>query len=331
MRKKVTAFFLCLIIIFSFSACTKKAGNLVALGDSVAFGFGVEPDDAYPAILYEILRKDGTVGAYMNLAENGITSSVLLESLHNMDKENLDALRNASVITLNIGGNDVLLPFLAHLPEMAPAILEVLSFITEARPTLSELMDFAAEMQELFGNFSVTDIFKLFSFMNRATEVMGNAEELLASLNALEIMGLLTLLTGTLSEGLTEELNKGTENFSNKFEKIIEWIEDTAPNAAVIVNTVYNPIPKNMFDMDLDISAEAEIYIGKINEIIIDKSTGRYLVADVGARFGRQANILDIMNFEFDGARMFLNLDMIHPNRRGHEIIADLIREVINL
>jgi lysophospholipase L1-like esterase len=86
-----------------------NSSSLVALGDSITYGYHLEPNqtapspNAFPNLI-------GTKGAYRvtNLGVPGITSTDLLNSIIHPVGNARTALENADVFTLYIGGNDLL-------------------------------------------------------------------------------------------------------------------------------------------------------------------------------------------------------------------------------
>ncbi|MGF6148754.1 Acyl-CoA thioesterase I precursor [Kingella potus] len=95
-----------------FAACTKTArqaaiprgGTVLALGDSLTYGYGAPPEAAYPARLAEI-----TGWKVVNGGVSGDTSEQALERLPALMR------RQPALVLLGIGGND----FLRRLPEAA--------------------------------------------------------------------------------------------------------------------------------------------------------------------------------------------------------------------
>lgn len=82
------------------------AGGYVALGDSIAYGYGLsDKNESYPSLVAAGL---GTEVA--NYAVNGMTSGGLLTALKNMEQDGagLARLKNAFLITVSIGSNDLL-------------------------------------------------------------------------------------------------------------------------------------------------------------------------------------------------------------------------------
>lgn len=87
--------------------------SIVALGDSVPAYYGVKENEGYVSQLSELLTLAGISNTVKNLAVSGNTSSSLLTQL--AKPEVLADISKADVITLNIGGNDLLSPLLGLL------------------------------------------------------------------------------------------------------------------------------------------------------------------------------------------------------------------------
>jgi len=126
-------FLLLLSVILAPNVFAKEISSnklLVALGDSITFGYNLENNlshvskEAYPKLIGE--KFDYRV---RNLAVSGWTSEDLLNALKYDDKYR-DATRHADLLTLNIGGNDVL-GYLTTLDSLNPQmdIDELMSMI----------------------------------------------------------------------------------------------------------------------------------------------------------------------------------------------------------
>lgn len=89
--------------------------KLVALGDSIARGYGLDNPEtqAYPAILSSSIKAllDGVDVDYMNMAVDGMTTDGLLSLLQRSKM----AIKDADIVTLCIGANNILQPFLMSL------------------------------------------------------------------------------------------------------------------------------------------------------------------------------------------------------------------------
>jgi len=317
----------------------------IALGDSVPAGYGVRSlDEMHTHIFYEILENEQYANEYINMAVNGLTTSALLSLLSSSDESDLLNFMNASVITLNIGGNNFLLTFSKYIPDAdemnriiteamdfvceAEALLhDIISFVEESQDTITEVSDIASEIMEITDSPSFSDIFRLSGIIQRASAVLGDTIEVLDAVSGfekavvdildraaeLELLSAISLMLGTFPPELEAELERELRGFSDDFAEIISWLEDHAPNALIIVNTVYNPIPAQLFGMPLNLSNRANTLIQSMNETIYNESSGgRYVVSDI---YSILSNQLDFMNVSFD---------IIHPNSIGHSLIAQL-------
>lgn len=117
---RVLVWVLCGISFFLPSVSTtpgdyeQKIVHYVALGDSIAGGYGLEhaETESYVGRIAQALEiKYGAVEV-TNFGENGLRSDELLEILENPDNEKHDkylkAIQGADLITLSIGSNDLL-------------------------------------------------------------------------------------------------------------------------------------------------------------------------------------------------------------------------------
>lgn len=114
MKRKLWAMIMCicmLITIFPVQAlATDETPSYVALGDSITTGYGLADVDteAFPVL---VAGETGTT--LTNLAVDGETSASLLEKMNDADVS--AAVQSADVITLTIGGNDLMNALYAYL------------------------------------------------------------------------------------------------------------------------------------------------------------------------------------------------------------------------
>lgn len=106
MRKRILAMLLCLCMVLCMIPLTASAAEAetpkvyVALGDSIPAGVGLGEDEtAFPELLAE---KCGYT--LENLSESGATSA----DLANTVKDNLTKVASADIITITVGGNDLM-------------------------------------------------------------------------------------------------------------------------------------------------------------------------------------------------------------------------------
>lgn len=74
--------------------------NVVVLGDSLAAGFGVDPSEAYPALLQEQIRRAALPFKIINAGVSGDTTAGGLRRIDWLMKQPVD------VLVLELGGND---------------------------------------------------------------------------------------------------------------------------------------------------------------------------------------------------------------------------------
>jgi len=293
----------------------------IALGDSIPAGFGIEAEENYTSVFYQKLKEEGCADEYINMAENGKTTAMLLEFLNNTDEEELIAFQNAHVITLNIGGNNILLPFLKYMPNIADTVIAV----SEIGTIASDAAEVFTEARAIVENFSASDIFRILDVLSEISEILDDAASVFDRIISFRAGNLMPLLLGSFPAEAEIELNEGVNNFSAELKEIIDWLEINAPNATIIINTVYNPLPENIFGIRLEIFDTADRFVGIINDIIFEMQEEKsILVSDVHMHFKNEINIIDVMNFYLDLSSLNFNLDIIHPNSTGHKIIAEL-------
>lgn len=116
MKKVIIAFVACFCVLTTLVFVAATVWNApvryVALGDSISSGYGLEDPEtqAFPALLAAEDEAELT-----NLAVAGTTSSGLLTMLD--EEAVVEAVRNADVITITIGGNDLMDALYAYLAE----------------------------------------------------------------------------------------------------------------------------------------------------------------------------------------------------------------------
>jgi lysophospholipase L1-like esterase len=269
------------------TSCPNTPRYYVALGDSVASGYGLPThEESYPAIFYNLLEKEGYVNNYANMAYNGFTTTMLLEYLHNMDIKNIRILENARAITLNIGGNNILVPFFEYLSNLRVVSgTDIIIYGTES--VISGAWSFisgvrSGVMSRMSGfdeNCNVATVY----IMSGINEMKTGAGSIIAGTGEI-ISGtpdVLSTLNGSFSPVLREDLERGVQLFSVDFIDIIALIKQRAPRATIIVNTIYNPIPQEILGTSLEISNVTNRLIESMNSIIIRESRRGYLVADI--------------------------------------------------
>src|ERR1043166_6435691 len=98
--QKTWTIFLMLFAILNSCALHAQTKGLLVLGDSVAAGFGLEPDQAFPALLQE---KIDSAGLHWRVINGGLSGDTTAGGLRRIDwllKQKVDLL------LIDLGGND---------------------------------------------------------------------------------------------------------------------------------------------------------------------------------------------------------------------------------
>lgn len=278
------------------SAKDKKDFTYVSLGDSIATGYGlpdyvpgVESRSAYTSLL----KQDIGATDMVNFAVDGMNSTQLLQALNNETKGSLmyDKLLNAKIITLTIGSNDVLQPFLGVLANEFGADVRDLNKI------ITDLLN--------SGETGQLELIAKFENLNRETTGLRNNKALntgveMFSKNFPEIIKKLKAISPNAEIYVT--------NIYNPYEEV----------------EFKNPINQTTI---LDLDSIAEEYTDKLNDVFSSNSLD-YSLIDIENKFNDAftdksmkhplVNV-DIANYNFDP----------HPNLLGHTVIADSVSSYI--
>jgi len=306
----------------------------IALGDSVPAGSGMAEADRYTTLFAKMLMDEGYINRYVNMAEDGLTATMLLDFLRNLDEYDLALFQSAHVMTLNIGGNDILAPLIYYLPtqeDVVDIIFELWDFIQETMAVVPYVMEIARDFQEASEDFSLWRVWQL-PGLNRmvqdASPVFSEVTDMFDRVDNLQLVGLLPLLEGSFSPELDAALLSSVEAFAIEFNEIIAWINTHSPDAVIIVNTVYNPVPIEIAGISIEgLSQRAGELIQSINTVILESAEIKgYLVADVYAAFANDPD--NMMNFFIDTSTLTFSFDIIHPSIVGHKLIANITYEL---
>ncbi|MHC1696215.1 MAG: GDSL-type esterase/lipase family protein [Eubacteriales bacterium] len=266
-KKRFLSVLLALCTIFTLSVpaladssapALPKTAVLAALGDSIPAHYGLPEEQGYVAVLASLMKDSGIDTTVQNFAVSGLTTDALLAMLK---KPEASVLSGADIITLSIGGNDVLG-----------------LFVDIIKSSLAGL--------------GVSDITKL------TPEIMLKLSETPLSADQLAV------------------LQTGVKTFAANFPLIITSLRTAAPDAMLLVSTVYNPFPK-----DTALYTSADTVLSAINAVIA-QGAGQYTVADTYNTFADATS--SMVNFD-----LTKGITDIHPNEAGHKLIAELHMKTI--
>ena len=316
--KKICTVFMLLCLLTAYVSASlqtlyaaKKSDrtNYAAFGDSIAAGYSLDgyadgqatvPSDSYQALVAAFLKTQS--GNYAVSGDNSDDCLALLRS----GKADQD-LADADVITLSIGSNDLLLPFIQILMDFFLANPEIIGYaLTDPASTDPASTDPAStDPASIDPSFIEEQLKNGFEFpqidMTKIAEYYKKAEELLALLSD------------------NETLHTHAAAFSEKFQTILSILKEKAPNAEIYATNVYNPfafVPK--------IGELADLYIQEINQAF-SADASAYTLIDVYTPFHEQS----LTNVQIDLKQPDrVQLDP-HPSVQGHAKIAELIMNAL--
>src|SRR6266480_4830296 len=108
MIRALTWFFVMLLTLCMQSMSAAQMKRVLVLGDSLSAGFGLRPNQAYPALLTEKLRAAGLNFEITNASQSGGTTAGGLQRLPPHLKRNSDSRREQriDIFILELGIND---------------------------------------------------------------------------------------------------------------------------------------------------------------------------------------------------------------------------------
>ena len=244
MRKRILSTLLALCLALSLLPASALAAggeqkSYVALGDSITTGYGLEENET--GFARQVADSNGYT--LTNLAQNGATSSMLLTSLS--DSEVSSAIASADLITITIGGNDLMNALYAYLAEEYNNKQNSDTPITAADVKAS-----------LAGTLSEIPQVAMLSFA--ASKIPDFPDSTAA--------------------------NTALSTFATNFSSIISAIKGNNSSAEIIVVNQYNPYSRLSTGNLLDLSA-LDSAVQALNTAISSGATAGYTVADVYTKF----------------------------------------------
>lgn len=261
-------------------ALADDATLYVALGDSITAGYGLaEGEESFPELVAQERGYELT-----NLASNdGVTSETLLGQLSD------ESVASADVITITVGGNDLMGALYAYLAD------EI-----NADPVLSVAL----------GNAMTPEL----------------VESLLASSGGAADLTLVNMLKGLLagfpaSEQATEALAELATNVG----AAVTAIKTANPDATIVLVNQYNPYGSLAAEGLEDVVAAFDQGVQAMNQGFSAVEAAGWLVADAyGAFEGAESNPCNAAVVDLKT----VNLDF-HPNAYGHQLIAQAVADVL--
>ncbi len=300
MRKRMLAVLLSVVMVLGMLPVTASAVEgddsvYLALGDSITTGYAPPLADGTPQKV-ESPFADQVAAAQgytlENMAADGETSASLLEKLQKTDSEELAAAAAAELITITIGGNDLMGALYGYLAEK----------YVEDKP---DVQDFDAD-----------DV--------REMLVAGNPDFL--SFASQKISGF------ALSTQAHTALSGFTTNLNAIIGAIKQVNSDATILVATQYNPYYylaksmegTPL---FADIASKISSAFEAGVAALNYVVSDGTPAGYQVVDVYTAFNTAADSgTNPCNPSVSTVTFAIDLDF-HPNQTGHDLIAEAIND----
>lgn len=282
---------LCLVAgILPTAAFAANEGTLLALGDSISAGYDVAVEERFTNL---VAKHYGLTE--VNRAVNGSTATDLKALLNTGDLD--DEIASASLITLTVGGN-----------EMVDILCTRIANIYNSKPQ------------------NTTKI--------TADDVIPTLESL-SGIKRLTWAGsyVVPALAGSSSSGLpkfseTNEFKAGLATYEQDLTASLKYIRERNSTAQVVVCTQFAPFKQfQTHKVFGNAYKEVNIAAEKLNNVIRKyPSSLNYVVADIHPIFDQTKENL----FPGDGSDDIskLSLTNVHPNARGHEVIAKVVTDL---
>lgn len=186
----------------------------IALGDSIAFGLSADLNKGYVDLFkdYLILTKQYNKLALNNLAVPGYKSSHLLDKLKNDDKIR-NAIKQANVVTISIGGNNLLSPIIKAIASKYQLNSKEPNFITKLTKAVMEDSKWEEKLAELQND---SDLMKALD--EGVKNFKADWPEIIKEINKLNPDSKIYVMT------LYNPLKTNTPVLYNRFEELIQQI-----------------------------------------------------------------------------------------------------------
>lgn len=285
MKKRLLSILLCICMLSTFlpvgaMAASEEDPTYLALGDSISSGYGLSSDEKSFVDLVAAEKSLNLIDA----STSGETAASLLEKLQNGA---VDGLADADVITLTIGGNDLMAALYSYLTDAYNANRDEADQIT------------VEQLQQalLTGNQDIL------TFAVQKISGFAGSEQATAALQTLS-NDLTQIITTIRAANPTVVIVVG--NQYNPYAHLAEAVGDN-PLYSAAANMVASAFDKG---------------VTALNGIIaLGEAQGAYTVADVYTAFENAAQNPCNAGMTSTGT---LNLDF-HPNAYGHQLITDVV------
>ena len=296
-RKRMLAVLLSVVMVLGMLPVTASAVEgddsvYLALGDSITTGYAPPLADGTPQkVESPFADRVAAAQGYTleNMAADGETSASLLEKLQETNSDELAAVTSADLITITIGGNDLMGALYAYLAE-----------------------EYVEENPDEQPDFDADDA--------KALLMSGDLEFLTFAVGK---------ISGTGNNGFIGVIITTLGTFSTNLQEIIDEIKSTNSQATILVATQYNPYyylaksteGTSFADAASKISTAFETGLTSLNGAISSGASAGYQVVDVHQTFKDAVDSTPTVN----PCNASMSTLDFHPNQIGHNLIADAI------
>lgn len=288
MKKRILSLLLCVCMLISLlpvgAMAAEEDPTYLVLGDSISSGYGLANDESSFA---ELVAAEKSFNLN-DQSDSGEKASTLLAKLQNNE---IDGLADADVITLTIGGNDLM--------------AALYSYLTDAYNTDRDDADklTVEQMQQalLSGDQDIL------TFAVQKISGFASSEQAAAALDTLS-SDLTQIIAAIRAANPTVVIVVG--NQYNPYAHLADAVGDN-PLYSMAANMVANAFDKGVTALN-DLIAQGE-------------AQGAYVVADIYTAFNDAAQNPCNAGLTSTG---IINLDF-HPNACGHQLIADVVNSLL--
>lgn len=121
-----------------------------------------------------------------------------------------------------------------------------------------------------------------------------------------------------------EEIHQAAKAFTTQFQRVLAIVQEKAPNAKIFVTNNYNPYVA-LQDEWFPLGSYAEGYIREMNEAF-NKNSMEYTLIDAYQLFSKGSLVNVTFDLEPTGS---VNFDP-HPNKEGHQVLAEAFQSAIH-
>ncbi len=297
-------------------------GSIVVFGDSIASGYGLDPDAEYN---YGQICADYLGYTVENYAVSGDTTSDLLNVISSLDEAQKNSVAGSEIVIISIGGNDL----------MQYAAKKILIFAAE-----KNLMKEGYTAENIPENPSITHLLLMLdtdAFMEYANGGL---------VNMLQLNTLLSDIAKNLRFDTSKYEGYIPKTIIPNIESAVAQIKQLNPDARIIVQTIYQPLQLDPAYIEAEYGSNSNYstVIGQIrsnfNDILYTFSDELYEIdgieiADVFTEFTSLPDDVTptaanpgYAHYFTDIQESGMNRDF-HPNQKGHLAIAATVLKTI--